>query len=98
MFFIKCFDSRTYPISPGSKIELERKQTTSAVPGTELDQPPPLPPRPGRGNRPYPSKPIVQTQAKMTTLPWTRVILKDDGNDFCTSFVFGKVMLAGFFT
>lgn len=65
----------------GSKIEQERKQTTVATPGTEQEQPPPLPPRPGRGTRLYPNKPIVQTQAKMTTLPWSRVILKDDGKE-----------------
>ena len=41
--------------------------------------PPPLPPRPSRGTRVYPNKPIIHTSAHMQPLPWTRIILNDEG-------------------
>ncbi|RUS78274.1 hypothetical protein EGW08_013965 [Elysia chlorotica] len=41
--------------------------------------PPPLPPRPSRGTRVYPNKPIIHTSAQMQPLLWTRIILDDDG-------------------
>ncbi|GFS11505.1 formin-2 [Elysia marginata] len=41
--------------------------------------PPPLPPRPSRGTRVYPNKPIIHTSAHMRPLLWTRIILDDEG-------------------
>ena len=46
--------------------------------GNGVDAPPPLPPRPGRGSRLNPNKPYIQTDAKMKSLSWSRIILKDD--------------------
>lgn len=60
-----------------SKHESDRKLTT----GVDREQPPPLPPRPGRGSRLNPNKPVIQTDAKMKQLPWTRIILKDEGDE-----------------
>ncbi|KAL4234127.1 Fmn2p [Mactra antiquata] len=61
-----------------SKGETERKPLSN---GNGLDNPPPLPPRPGRGSRLNPNKPLIQTDANMKQLPWSRIILKDDSLD-----------------
>lgn len=63
------------------KSDADRK-APSAVTGSDVDHPPPLPPRPGRGNRLNPNKPFIQTTAKMKTFPWTRIILRDDSKFF----------------
>lgn len=39
--------------------------------------PPPLPPRPTKGNKVYPNKPIIHPKCKMKHLDWSRIILKD---------------------
>ncbi|XP_050397830.2 uncharacterized protein LOC126815870 isoform X2 [Patella vulgata] len=59
----------------GSKLEEERKQ--AALLNGE-DAPPPLPPRPSRGNKVYPNKPIIHTGVPMKTLQWTRIIVADE--------------------
>ena len=52
----------------------EKKQTVS-IPGGFA--PPPLPPRPVKGNKVYPNKPILHPNCKMKHLDWSRIILKD---------------------
>ena len=52
----------------------EKKQTAS-IPGGFA--PPPLPPRPVKGNKVYPNKPILHPNCKMKHLDWSRIILKD---------------------
>jgi len=66
--YILCQDSRT---------DHDRKSAATGT-GHDGEQPPPLPPRPGRGSRLYPNKPLIQTSASMVPLNWTRIILKDD--------------------
>ncbi|XP_052817720.1 uncharacterized protein LOC128243807 isoform X1 [Mya arenaria] len=63
-----------------SKTDHDRKSIGPAT-GSDGEAPPPLPPRPGRGSRLYPNKPYLQTDAKMTSLPWTRIILKDESGE-----------------
>ncbi|XP_052230924.1 uncharacterized protein LOC127844592 isoform X1 [Dreissena polymorpha] len=63
-----------------SKSENDRKLTPGAT-GIDGENPPPLPPRPGRGSRLNPSKPFIHTDANMTSLPWTRIILKDESGE-----------------
>ncbi|GFO17199.1 formin-2 [Plakobranchus ocellatus] len=48
---------------------------------SQMVVPPPLPPRPSRGTRIYPNKPIIHTSAQMRPLPWNRIILDDEGTE-----------------
>jgi hypothetical protein len=68
---------KRYFLAADAKADADRK-LSSAITGNDVDNPPPLPPRPGRGNRLNPNKPIIQTDAKMKPFPWTRIILRDD--------------------
>ncbi|KAK6983501.1 formin-J-like isoform X2 [Biomphalaria glabrata] len=57
--------------------DLDVKKLT---PVSEVEQvPPPLPPRPGRGTRVYPNKPIMHTGVSLRPLPWSRIILEENG-------------------
>ncbi|KAH9509487.1 hypothetical protein Btru_046011 [Bulinus truncatus] len=57
--------------------DLDVKKLT---PVSEVEQtPPPLPPRPGRGTRVYPNKPIMHTSVSLRPLPWSRIILDENG-------------------
>ena len=68
-----CF---VLPTASGTKLEEGDKK--GSVTG-EGDVPPPLPPRPGRGGRIYPNKPIIHTRTRMKALPWNRIILGETG-------------------
>ncbi|XP_046342354.2 uncharacterized protein LOC124123129 isoform X2 [Haliotis rufescens] len=63
----------------GTKLEEERKQAVALLQDGEI--PPPLPPRPSRGNKVYPNKPIIHPQVKMKPLHWHRIILTDVGSE-----------------
>ncbi|XP_076111914.1 uncharacterized protein LOC143080114 isoform X2 [Mytilus galloprovincialis] len=47
--------------------------------------PPPLPPRPTKGNKVYPNKPIIHPKCKMKHLDWSRIILKDGSHNSLTT-------------
>lgn len=47
--------------------------------------PPPLPPRPGKGNKVYPNKPIIHPKCKLKHLDWSRIILKDGSQSSLTT-------------
>ncbi|KAK7114483.1 hypothetical protein V1264_000538 [Littorina saxatilis] len=65
-------------IASGTKLEDSEKK--GSVTG-EGDVPPPLPPRPGRGGRIYPNKPIIHTRTRMKSLHWNRIILAETGTE-----------------
>ncbi|ESO82282.1 hypothetical protein LOTGIDRAFT_237086 [Lottia gigantea] len=67
----------------GSKLDEERKE--AGLFGADGDDPPPLPPRPVRGNKIYPNKPIVHTGVIMKHLPWSRIIVNEEGENGPTS-------------
>ncbi|XP_064610988.1 uncharacterized protein LOC135475149 isoform X2 [Liolophura sinensis] len=79
--------SSPYGIIPGkggllgsidAKLDQDRPWTGSTQP-QDSDVPPPLPPRPSRGNKVYPNKPILQPRRKMKYIAWKRIILSDLG-------------------
>ena len=61
-----------------TKLEQDRKQPESTL-AYSLELPPPLPPRPGRGNVVYPNKPLIRPSVKMKDLDWNRIILQRAG-------------------
>ncbi|XP_059171152.1 uncharacterized protein LOC131952485 isoform X2 [Physella acuta] len=62
--------------------DLDMKKLTPISGSLETDQvPPPLPPRPGRGTKVYPNKPIIHTAVSMRNLSWSRIILEDNGGE-----------------
>ncbi|XP_062597329.1 uncharacterized protein LOC134258764 isoform X1 [Saccostrea cucullata] len=63
-----------------TKLDQDRKQPESTL-AYSLELPPPLPPRPGRGNVVYPNKPLIRPSVKMKDLDWNRIILQRAGDD-----------------
>lgn len=61
-----------------TKLDQERRQPESTL-TYSLELPPPLPPRPGRGNVVYPNKPLVRPTVRMKALDWNRIILQRPG-------------------
>ncbi|CAL1546927.1 unnamed protein product [Lymnaea stagnalis] len=69
--------------------DLDMKKLT---PVSETEQvPPPLPPRPGRGTKVYPNKPIMHTSVPMKPLSWSRIILEDTGVDSSNTIWHGMI-------
>jgi hypothetical protein len=64
-----------------TKLDQERRQPETTL-TYSLELPPPLPPRPGRGNIVYPNKPLVRPSVKMKALDWNRIILKRSSESF----------------
>lgn len=64
-----------------TKLDQERRQPETTL-TYSLEIPPPLPPRPGRGNIVYPNKPLVRPTVKMKALDWNRIILNRSGEAF----------------
>ncbi|CAG5124885.1 unnamed protein product [Candidula unifasciata] len=80
--------SSPYGILPGKLAILnilegktvDGKNVVTDSTNSESDRvPPPLPPRPGKGSRVYPNKPIIRTDVTMKSLPWSRIILESNG-------------------
>ncbi|XP_048752362.1 uncharacterized protein LOC125663952 isoform X4 [Ostrea edulis] len=69
-----------------TKLDQERRQPETTL-TYSLELPPPLPPRPGRGNIVYPNKPLVRPTVKMKALDWNRIILNRSGDDSVRSTV-----------
>ncbi|KAK3085892.1 hypothetical protein FSP39_010094, partial [Pinctada imbricata] len=69
----------------GARLDQDSRTTQEGATAFEFDPegvvPPPLPPRPGRGNKVYPNKPIIRPSLKMKPLEWSRIILRDSGGD-----------------
>lgn len=63
-----------------TKLDQERRQPESTL-TYSLELPPPLPPRPGRGNVVYPNKPLVRPTVRMKALDWNRIILQRPGDE-----------------
>lgn len=61
-----------------TKLEQEKRQRESTL-SYSLELPPPLPPRPGRGNVVYPNKPLIRPSVRMKSLEWNRIILQRPG-------------------
>lgn len=69
-----------------TKLDQERRQPESTL-TYSLELPPPLPPRPGRGNVVYPNKPLVRPTVRMKALDWNRIILQRPGKTRATTFL-----------
>nr|KAG5688504.1 hypothetical protein BaRGS_011649 [Batillaria attramentaria] len=80
-------------IASGTKFDdAEKKPPSNTGDG---DVPPPLPPRPGRGGRIYPNKPIIHTRTRMKALTWNRIILGESGRRGGGPQTFGVIQLSG---